>query len=43
VARTASFDAATQDAVKDAQRRYGLTADGIANADTWKTLVAHSR
>jgi peptidoglycan hydrolase-like protein with peptidoglycan-binding domain len=43
VARTASFDAATQSAVKDAQRRYGLKADGIANADTWKTLVAHSR
>jgi peptidoglycan hydrolase-like protein with peptidoglycan-binding domain len=41
--RTASFDAATQSAVKDAQRRYGLKADGIANADTWKTLVAHSR
>jgi peptidoglycan hydrolase-like protein with peptidoglycan-binding domain len=43
VPRTASFDAATQSAVKDAQRRYGLKADGIANADTWKALVAHSR
>ena len=37
---TGSFDATTEQAVKDFQQGAGLTADGIVGPQTWQALPA---